>query len=137
MAALLGPQDYVDGMVRDFRSNRDLIVAGLNRIDGFSCRKPSGAFYVYPNVTKACRKHGLKDSRQLQQFLLHKAGVAVLGQHCFGTRTKDEDQEYVRLSYVSAAADIKEALHRIETSLKDQTLVDEFLEEQKAKEFAK
>ena len=137
MAALLGPQDSVDEMVRDFRSNRDLIVEGLNKIDGFSCRKPAGAFYVYPNVTKACRKHGLKDSKQLQQFLLHKAGVAVLGQHCFGTRTKDEDQEYVRLSYVSSASDIKEALRRIETSLNDRKLIEEFLEQERQKELVK
>jgi aspartate/methionine/tyrosine aminotransferase len=137
MAALLGPQDSVDAMVRDFRSNRDLIVEGLNRIDGFSCKKPAGAFYVYPNVTKACRKHGLKDSKQLQQFLLYKAGVAVLGQHCFGTRTKDEDQEYVRFSYVSSASDIKEALRRIESSLNDRRLIEEFQEEQKAKELVK
>jgi aspartate aminotransferase len=137
MAALLGPQDSVDEMVRDFRVNRDLIVEGLNKIEGFSCKKPAGAFYVYPNVTKACRKNGFKDSKQLQQFLLHKAGVAVLGQHCFGTRTKDEDQEYVRLSYVSSAADLKEALHRIETSLKNRGLVEEFFGEQKAGELVK
>jgi aspartate/methionine/tyrosine aminotransferase len=61
----------------------------------------------------------------------------VLGQHCFGTRTKDEDQEYVRFSYVSSASDIKEALRRIECSLNDRRLIEEFQEEQKAKELVK
>ena len=135
--ALAGSQRYVEDMVEGFRSNRDLIVEGLNLIDGFFCRKPAGAFYVYPNVTRVCRKHGFKDSRQLQQFLLHKAGVAVLGRQCFGTRPKEEDQEYIRLSYVSSAEDIREALRRIESALKNSRLVEEFLDEQRSKELVK
>lgn len=135
--ALVGPQESVNEMVEEFRRNRDLIVEGLNLIDGFFCRKPAGAFYVYPNVTRVCRKHGFKDSKQLQQFLLHKAGVAVLGQQCFGTRTKTDDQEYIRLSYVSSAEDLKEALRRIETALNNRRLIEEFLDEQRMKELAK
>ncbi len=137
MAAMVGPQESVDEMVKDFRAHRDLIVDGLNLIDGFFCRKPVGAFYAYPNVTRACRTHGFKDSKQMQQFLLHKGGVAVLGQQCFGTRSSEDDQEYIRLSYVSSVEDIKEALHRIETSLNNSKLVEEFLDEQRMREMAK
>jgi len=137
MEAMVGPQESVTAMVEEFRKNRDLVVEGLNRIDGFFCHKPAGAFYAYPNVTRACRKHGFKDSRQMQQFLLHKAGVAVLGQGCFGMRLKEEDQEYIRLSYVSSAQDIKEALRRIETALSNERLVEEFLEEERSRELVK
>ncbi len=129
MEAMRGSQESVEAMVGEFRANRDLIVAGLNRIDGFFCHTPAGAFYAYPNVTRVCRKHGFRDSKQLQQFLLHKGGVAVLGQQCFGTRSKEDDQEYIRLSYVSSAQDIMEGLRRIEAALSDDRLVGEFLEE--------
>jgi aspartate aminotransferase len=92
---------------------------------------PAGAFYAYPNVTRVCREKGFRNSRDLQQFLLYKGGVAVLGQQCFGARLKEEDQEYIRLSYVSSEKDIREALKRIETALANQKLIEEFLEEEK------
>src|SRR3990172_4786933 len=137
MEALTGPQDYVADMVEGFRKNRDLVVEGLNKIEGFSCHTPAGAFYAYPNVTQACRKHGFSSSRDLQQFLLHEAGVAVLGQQCFGHRPFDEDQEYIRLSYVSSSKDIQEALRRIETSLSDKQLIERFLQRQRDKDVAR
>ncbi|MBI4427549.1 MAG: pyridoxal phosphate-dependent aminotransferase [Ignavibacteriales bacterium] len=134
MEAVLGSQESVAEMVEVFKKNRDLIVAGLNGIDGFFCHTPAGAFYAYPNVTRACRRLGFKNSKDLQKFLLYKAGVAVLGQQCFGTRTKDEDQEYIRLSYVSSQQDITGALRRIESTLADTRLVEEFLDERHVKE---
>ena len=133
MEAMTGPQESVTAMVEEFRGNRDLIVDGLNKIDGFSCHTPAGAFYAYANVTQACRKYGFTSSRDLQQFLLHEAGVAVLGQHCFGNRPPDEDQEYIRLSYVSSINDIKEALRRIKTALSDKQLVERFLAKERTK----
>jgi aspartate aminotransferase len=137
MAAITGDQASVGMMVQEFREHRDLLVDGLNLIEGFFCRTPAGAFYAYPNVTRVCRKHGFKDSRQLQQFLLHKAGVAVLGQQCFGTRIADDDQEYIRLSYVSSVKDLREGLKRIESSLANESLIQDFLDEQKMKELVK
>ncbi|HWP83176.1 MAG TPA: pyridoxal phosphate-dependent aminotransferase [Bacteroidota bacterium] len=137
MEALRGPQEEVDTMVEEFRRNRDLVVDGLNGIDGFFCHKPAGAFYAYPNVTRVCRRKGFRDSKELQRFLLHRAGVAVLGQQCFGSRMADEDQEYIRLSYVSSAQDIAEALRRIEQALADDKLVEEFIEEERMKERVK
>lgn len=137
MEAMTGPQKYATDMVEEFRANRDLIVDGLNKIDGFSCHTPAGAFYAYPNVTQACRKHGFGSSRELQQFLLHEAGVAVLGQHCFGSRPPDEDQEYIRLSYVSSSNDIKEGLRRIGTALSDKQRVERFLAIERDKDVVK
>lgn len=130
MVAMTGPQESVTRMVADFRRRRDLIVDGLNGIEGFSCRKPMGAFYAYPNVTNACRTLGLKDSRMLQQYLLQEAGVAVLGQQCFGTRLPEDNQEYIRFSYVSSDEDIREALRRVKNSLSDSAHVSSFLARQ-------
>ena len=89
-----------------------------------------GAFYAYPNVTNACRTLGLKDSRMLQQYLLQEAGVAVLGQQCFGTRLPEDNQEYIRFSYVSSDEDIREALRRVKNSLSDSAHVSSFLARQ-------
>jgi aspartate/methionine/tyrosine aminotransferase len=132
MKAMMASQECVTTMVGEFRERRDFIVKGLNAIEGFSCRTPAGAFYAYPNVTAVCRRLGFRDSKSLQQFLLHKAGVAVLGQHCFGTRQPDEDQEYIRFSYVSSLEDLTEAIKRIGAALSDRRMVGEFLQEQSA-----
>lgn len=137
LEALTGPQHSVEAMVADFRKNRDLLIDGLNAIDGFVCHKPLGAFYAYPNVTRVCRENGFKDSKELQKYLLYEAGVAVLGQQCFGTRPPDEDQEYIRLSYVSSADDLKEALRRIKSSLGDKGLIRSFLEKRRKAELVK
>jgi len=133
MEAMTGDQNSVDLMVNEFRRNRDLIVDGLNAIEGFKCHKPAGAFYAYPNVTAVCREKGFQDSKQLQQFLLYKAGVAVLGQQCFGARAPDEIQEYIRLSYVSSPGEIGAALQRIQTALSDSSLIKSFLKEEQTK----
>jgi aspartate/methionine/tyrosine aminotransferase len=129
--AIAGQQEYVEGMVEDFRSNKELIIDGLNAIPGIVCHKPAGAFYAYPNVTQVCKDKGFRDSRDVQQFLLYKGNVAVLGQQCFGPRLAEEKDEYIRLSYVSSAEDIKEALKRIAAALSNDALIREYLEEQK------
>lgn len=114
---LEGPQDASLAMVRQFRERRDLIWEGLNGIQGIRCAKPKGAFYIYPNVTEACRNLGLPDSRELQDYLLYNAGVAVLSRTCFGTRNEEENDEYIRLSYATSREDIEEGLKRIKKAV--------------------
>ena len=77
--ALTGPQDEVDAMVAEFRARRSLIVRGLNAIPGFRCLQPSGAFYVFPDVSGT----GLSGA-QLADRLLQQAGVSVLAGTAFG-----------------------------------------------------
>jgi len=101
MAALEGPQDAVDTMVAEFRRRRDAIVAGLNRLPGFSCTVPSGAFYAFPNVSKT----GMS-SRELADLLLYEAGVACLSGTAFGAY----GEGYLRLSYANSLENIAEAL---------------------------
>lgn len=106
--ALTGPQTFVTQMVAEFRKRRDAIVDGLNAIDGITCIKPLGSFYVFPNVTKlplSCEK--------LADYLMDDAGVALLPGTAFG---KFGDG-YLRLSYANSLENIEEALRRIKTAI--------------------
>lgn len=108
--ALTGPQDAVDRMVDEFRKRRDIIVDGLNRIKGVTCRKPFGAFYVFPNISGT----GM-DSRKLADHLLYQANVAVLSGTAFG----EYGNGYLRLSYANSVENIRKALDRIEAAMKN------------------
>ena len=128
--ALTGSQEGAEKMKQIFQERRDVIVDGLNAIEGFTCLKPEGAFYVWPNVTGVCENLGLPDSKALQNYLLYEAGVAVLGRQCFGRRAPEEDQEYVRFSYASSIEAIKEGLKRIEDAAGDTERAQAFLAKQ-------
>ena len=109
IAALEGPQDSVGTMVAAFRQRRDVIVAGLNRIPGFRCAQPAGAFYVFPSV----KDTGIP-SKQLADYLLQEAGVAVLDGGCFGCHGTG----YLRLSYANSVENIQLALERIDSAIR-------------------
>jgi aspartate/methionine/tyrosine aminotransferase len=99
--ALTGPQEEVVAMREEFRRRRDVIVDGLNKLPGFTCKKPKGAFYVFPNV-----KGVPVDSRQLAKDLLEKAGVACLSGTSFGAF----GDGYLRFSYANSVENIRKAL---------------------------
>ena len=115
--ALEGPQEESEKMIKEFQSRRDIIVEALNEIKGITCKKPGGAFYVFPNVTEACRKLKLKDSKEFQRYLLYEAGVAVLARTCFGQKNQEENQEYIRLSYATSRENIREGVRRIKEAV--------------------
>ncbi|PYJ26254.1 MAG: aspartate aminotransferase [Verrucomicrobia bacterium] len=102
--ALRGPQDVVDTMRTEFQKRRDVMVAGLNKIKGFSCRLPKGAFYVFPNITKTGWP-----SKKLADSLLDDAGVAALSGTAFG----DFGEGYLRFSVANSIENIREALDRV------------------------
>jgi len=112
LEAVGGPQDAALAMREVFRQRRERIVDGLNAIDGVRCLKPGGAFYVWPDVTAACRRVGAADSEELRRRLLHEAGVAVLADAHFGGRM-DGAGEHLRFSYASSFAAIDEGLSRV------------------------
>jgi aspartate/methionine/tyrosine aminotransferase len=105
---LTGPQDDAQKMVAAFHERRDVIVDGLNKMDGFKCLKPKGAFYVFPNITGT----GMS-SKELETFCMEEAGVAVLSGTAFGAY----GEGYIRFSYANSIPNIKEALSRIEKAL--------------------
>ena len=102
--ALQGSQASVDAMREEFRRRRAVIVDGLNRIAGFTCRQPHGAFYVFPNI----RKTG-KSSRELADALLTEAGVACLWGTAFGAW----GEGYLRFSFANSVENLQKALERI------------------------
>ncbi len=116
-AAYECPQKDTEKMVKKFKKRRNLIVKLLKGIKGVKCLKPKGAFYVFPNVTEACKNLGFKDSKELQNHLLYNAGVAVLARTCFGTKNIGEDEEYIRLSYATSEDNIREGLKRMKEAL--------------------
>ena len=106
--ALTGPQDAPNAMVDEFKMRRDLIVDGLNTIEGVSCQRPAGAFYVFPQLS------GFPISTsEIADLLLDEAGVAVLSGTAFGTVGKDS----LRLSYANSPKNIVAALERMGATL--------------------
>ena len=104
--ALDGSQDEPNKMVQEFKRRRDIIVNGLNNINGISCQMPKGAFYVFPNV----KETGMT-SRKFADNLLQKAGVACLAGEDFGKY----GDGFVRFSFANSAENIQEALDRIDS----------------------
>jgi aspartate aminotransferase len=104
--ALRGDQSSVQKMSDEFKRRRDVFVAGLNKIKGFSCRMPKGAFYVFPNVTKTGWP-----SKKLADALLEQAGVACLSGTAFGAF----GEGYLRFSVANSLENLNTALEWIST----------------------
>ncbi|MGA9813531.1 MAG: pyridoxal phosphate-dependent aminotransferase [Terriglobales bacterium] len=103
--AVRGDQTSVDRMRAEFQQRRDVFVAGLNRIKGFSCRIPKGAFYAFPNI----KKTGWS-SKKLADALLEQAGVACLSGASFG----DFGEGYLRFSVANSLENLQQALAQID-----------------------
>lgn len=103
--AIRGDQSSVDHMRDEFQRRRDVFVTGLNKIKGFSCRMPKGAFYVFPNI----KGTGWK-SKALADALLDQAGVAALSGTAFGAF----GEGYLRFSVANSLENLQEALARMD-----------------------
>ena len=108
VAALTGPQDSVRAQVEIYRARRDLLVRGLNAIDGVHCPTPDGAFYVFPDFSELLRRHGLT-SAQFADRLLQDFGVAAIDGTSFGANGEGR----LRLSFASSTGELDAALSRI------------------------
>jgi aminotransferase len=104
LAALQGPQDFVVKMREEYSRRREVIVDGLNSIDGIKCNKPAGAFYAFPNIEKLG-----KSSLQFCELLLKEAGVAAVPGSGFGPY----GEGHVRFSYATSMEDIKKAIELV------------------------
>jgi aspartate/methionine/tyrosine aminotransferase len=104
VAALQGDHTPVTRMVAEFKRRRDLLVDGLNRLPGVRCRRPRGAFYVFPNITGTGRP-----SAEVAERLLQEAGVAVLSGAAFGAH----GEGYLRISYANSESNLGKALERM------------------------
>lgn len=103
--AIYNGETDVKEMVEYYDKNRHLIVDGLNRINGFSCLCPKGAFYVFPNITG----FGM-NSRETAEYILEQTHVVTSPGSAFGP----DGEGYIRICYASKYEDIQEALRRME-----------------------
>lgn len=114
--ALRGPQDSVRLMVEEFDRRRRYMVSELNSIEGVSCTKPTGAFYVFPRIDsffgRTVSNSIIKNSSDLCMYLLKEALVATVPGSAFG------DDRYIRLSYATSMENIKKGMERIREALK-------------------
>ncbi|MBZ0200720.1 MAG: pyridoxal phosphate-dependent aminotransferase [Ignavibacteriaceae bacterium] len=113
--AILGSQDSTNKMILEFKKRRDYLFNALCNIDGISCYKSEGAFYLFPNVssffhnsTNAMR---IENSFDLSMYLLHEAKVAVVPGSAFGA------EGFIRVSYASSMDNLIEAVKRIKEAL--------------------
>ncbi|MHB0991184.1 MAG: pyridoxal phosphate-dependent aminotransferase [Burkholderiales bacterium] len=114
-AALNGDQACITPMLDAFRERHEFIVGKLNRIEGVHCLHAGGAFYAFPDVSNAIRRLyeagtiTAPTDIALSEFLLEKAGVAVVPGSAFGS------EGYIRLSFATSLDNLKAASHRLET----------------------
>ena len=115
--ALSGPQDFIARHNAVFKKRRDLVVDRLNQVDGITCHRPEGAFYVYPSCAGAIGKTApdgtaIKTDTDFATYLLEAEGVAVVPGEAFG------HSPYFRLSYATSTELLAEACRRIQRACK-------------------
>ena len=108
--ALNGTQDFIQERANSFRERRDFVVERLNDMNGISCLRPEGAFYVFPSCKKLLgKKTKLKTDKDFVEKLLEKSEVAVVQGSAFGL------DGYFRISYATSMEKLKEAMKRIKS----------------------
>lgn len=111
-AALSGDQSCIDTMVVEFKKRHDFVVNELNTIDGIDCLATDGTFYVFPNVEKLLQKlDGIDDDLQLAEYLIEKAGVALVPGSAFGC------PGHIRISIATSMANLENAMTRIKQAI--------------------
>jgi aspartate aminotransferase len=107
LAALQGSQKFIKDMLKDLKTNRNVVVKGLNSIDGLECQKPEGTFYAFP-------KYDFKmESEELAERILKKGGVVVVPGRVFGR----EGEGYIRLAFAKSIKSIDKGLRRLDLAL--------------------
>lgn len=110
--ALSGDQEEHKAMMQSFARRRDIIVEGINALEGVTAVKPGGAFYVWPDVSELCAMVGAENAEALRKRWLYEANVAVLADSQFGPPLPGEGH-HVRFSYATAEDKIEEGLNRL------------------------
>jgi len=109
--ALGTDRELIAGMKREYEKRRDFILPALQKIDGFSCVRPDGAFYLFPNVTECMRGMGIGTSEEFAKFLIQEARVATVPGSAFGM------EGYIRISYATSMENLEGAVIRIQQAV--------------------
>jgi aspartate/methionine/tyrosine aminotransferase len=133
-------QDAIRKMVTIFQERRELVVDGLNEIEGIRCQRPKGAFYVFPNISEVCENLGIFDafrslppdirektspSTLFQMLLLFEYQVATMDRKSFG-RIGAENYHYLRLSFATDTESLREGLRSISAASQDRDRFERF-----------
>lgn len=111
-AALTGDQSFIDTMCVEFKKRHDYVVAEFNKIDGIECIETDGTFYVFPNIEKLlARLDGIDDDLAFSEYLIEKAGVALVPGSAFGT------PGHIRISIATSMANLEKAMERIRNAV--------------------
>lgn len=111
-AALTGDQSFIERMCTEFKQRHDYVVAELNSIDGIECIETDGTFYVFPNVEKLiARLDNIKDDLDFSEYLIEKAGVALVPGSAFGC------PGHIRISIATSMKNLQGALERIKKAI--------------------
>ena len=113
--ALTGPQYVINEMFVEFRKRREFLYKELVSINGVTCYKPEGAFYLFPNISAFMHKHSkvlqVENSFDFAMHLLYEAHIAVVPGNAFGA------DGHLRISYATSMENLKEAVIRLKKAL--------------------
>ncbi len=110
--AISGDQSCIEIMLVEFKKRHDYVVDELNTIDGVDCIKSDGTFYVFPNVEKLLeRLEGINDDLDFAEYLIEKAGVALIPGSAFGC------PGHIRISIATSMENLKNALDKIKKAI--------------------
>ncbi|AMC12217.1 aspartate aminotransferase [Lutibacter profundi] len=115
ITALEAPVSKIQYMVDEFQNRRDMVLNLLGKIEGFKLNVPSGAFYVFPNISyflgKEIKGYKINTAADFSMFLLEKANVATVTGDAFGA------PNCIRISYAASETQLREAIKRIKEAL--------------------
>ncbi|EIJ42106.1 aspartate/tyrosine/aromatic aminotransferase [Beggiatoa alba B18LD] len=111
-AGINGDTTFIQEMVKVFKERHDFVLAELLKIEGVQCEASQGTFYIFPSFQGVIARKGMKNDLELSEFLIEKAGVALVPGSAFGA------EGYVRLSFATSMDNLKKALERMQAALK-------------------
>ena len=134
-------KEVVKKMVNTFEERRNIIWEKINKIDGISCQKPGGAFYLFPNIAGVCEKLDLigkhnnlpidqqsSPANLFQMFALYEHQVAVMDRKSFG-QIGSEGKHFLRLSIAAETSILEEGVHRLKNASEDLSGLDRFIKD--------
>ncbi|MCC7174849.1 MAG: pyridoxal phosphate-dependent aminotransferase [Bryobacterales bacterium] len=112
--AMLGPQDFRDQMLSEYRLRRDFALGRLRAMPGVSCHEPKGAFYLYPDIREVLARKRMRDGMEFANELLRRHAVAIVPGEAFGT------PGYIRITFAVSMRDLERGLDRFERFISEQ-----------------